>query len=122
MIMKQFIIALVLLVSFQSNAQSWDAKFEDAQFQHFTNNYSAYTRDVRRSDGTVFSMDDYELISDRCLSKEGIFRLELSDDQLTIRVYLLEWIDQYTIDWLFTEARPTLDHQLRIHAPVAFSF
>ncbi len=122
MIMKRFIIALVLLVSFQSNAQSWGAKFEDAQYQHFTNNFSAYTREVKRTHDNIFSMDDFELISDRCLSKEGIFRLELSDDQSTITVYLLEWIDQFTIDWLFTEASPTLDNQLRIHAPVQFTF
>lgn len=119
--MKNLIIAIVLLFTFTSQAQSWDAKAENAQFQNRVNNYAAYTREVKKVSG-LFSADDFTLIENRCISKEGIFKLELSDDQSTITVYFLEWIDQWTIDWLFSEANPALAHSLRIHPKVAYTF
>ncbi len=120
--MKKFIAAIILFVSFQSYAQSWEAKYEDALFQHTTNNFQAFSREVSRRQGALFSEDDFNLIENRCLTKDGIFRLEYSDDQSTITVYYIEWIDSFTIDWLFTEASPSLDQQIRIHSPIPYTF
>lgn len=119
--MKNLFIAIFLLFTFTSQAQSWDAKAENAQFQNRVNNYAAYTREVKKVSG-LFSLDDFTLIQNRCQTKEGIFKLELSDDKSTITVYLLEWIDQWTIDWLFSEASPQLANSLRIHPEVVYNF
>ena len=120
--MKKFIAAIILFVSFQSHAQSWEAKFEDALFQHNVNNFEAFSREVSRPQGVLFTEDDFNLIKNRCLTKDGIFRIEFSDDKSIITVYYLEWIDTFTIDWLFTEASPTLDQQIRIHSQVPYTF
>jgi hydroxymethylbilane synthase len=59
-------------------------------------------------------LSEFELISKRCLSKEGIFKLELSTDKTTITVFFLNWIDQFTINWLFTEAAPDINNKIKI--------
>ena len=119
--MKNLFIAIFLLLTFSSQAQSWGAKSENAQFQVRVNNHSAYTSIVKKTQG-LFTQDDFDLINDRCLTKEGVFRLDMSQDKSTITVYYIDWIDQVTIDWLFTEASPTLAHKLRIHPKVDFTF
>jgi hypothetical protein len=119
--MKSLIIAAFLLFTFSSQAQSWSAKAENAQFEVNVNNWSAYSCEVKLTQG-VFSDDDFQLVSDRCLTKEGVFRLELSGDKSTITVYFLEWIDHWTINWLFTEGNPSLENRLRIHPKTQFTF
>jgi hypothetical protein len=119
--MKSLVIAIFLLFTFSSQAQSWGAKLENAQFQVHVNDYLAFSSEVKKTQG-LFTDDDFNLISDRCLTKEGVFRLSLSADKSTITVYFLEWIDQWTINWLFTEANPALDHKLRIHQKTEFTF
>lgn len=119
--MKSLVIAIFLLFTFNSQAQSWEAKMENAQFQTRVNNYLAYSCEVKKTQG-LFTDDDFDLISNRCLSKEGIFRLVFSQDKSTITVYYLEWIDHWTINWLFSEASPDLSHKLRIHPSTEFNF
>ena len=114
-------ITAIALFSFGSQAQSWEAKMEDAQFQNRVNNYAAYTSEVKKTQG-IFTDNEFNQVLDRCITKDGIFRLELSEDYSTITVYYLDWIDQWTINWLFTEASPTLDPKLRIHQKVEFEF
>lgn len=118
---NSLITVLFFLFTFSSQAQSWNAKLENAQYQTRVNNHSAYTREVKKTQG-LFSDDEFGLISDRCLTKEGVFRLEISSDKSTITVYSLEWIDHVTINWLFTEASPELNHTLRIHPKEEFIF
>lgn len=118
---NSFIAILFLLFTFNSQAQTWASKAENAQFQTRVNNYLAYSREVKKTQG-VFTDDDFDLISNRCLTKEGIFRLEISQDKSTITVYFLEWIDLFTVNWLFTEANSALKYKLRIHPEVEFTF
>lgn len=118
---NSLITALFFLFAFGSQAQTWEAKSESARFQIRVNNYSAYSREVTKTQG-VFSHDDFELISNRCLKKEGVFRLDISSDKSTITVYSLEWIDHLTINYLFTEANPALNYALRIHPKIEFTF
>ena len=119
--MKSLVIAIFLILTFNSQAQSWEAKIENAQFQTRVNNHTAYSREVKKTQG-VFTNDDFELISNRCLEKEGVFKLSLSSDKSTITVFFLEWIDHWTINWLFTEASPNLSNKLRIHPKTEFTF
>lgn len=119
--MKNLFIVIFLLFTSSSQAQSWGAKLENAQFQNRVNNHLAYTSQVKKTLG-LFTKDDFELISNRCLTKEGVFKLEITQDKSTIIIYYLDWIDQWTINWLFTEANPELDHKLRIHPKVEFTF
>ena len=119
--MKNLFIAFFLLFTFSSHAQSWGAKVENAQFETRVNNRIAYSSEVKKTQG-LFNDDDLQIISNRCLTKDGVFRLTLSADKSTITVYYLDWIDQWTINWLFTEANPTLAHKLRIHPKVEFNF
>jgi hypothetical protein len=119
--MKNLFIVALLLFTFSSQAQTWGAKIENAQFQNSVNNHLAYTSEVKKTQG-IFSDDDFQLISNRCLTKEGVFKLDISQDKSTIYIYYLDWIDQWTINWLFTEANPALDHKLRIHPGVEFTF
>lgn len=119
--MKNLFIAIFLLFTFTSQAQSWGAKSENAQFQTRINNHTAYSSEVKKVSG-LFSDNDFQLIKNRCLTKEGVFKLDMSQDKSTIIVYYLDWIDQWTINWLFTEANPELDHSLRIHPKVEFTF
>lgn len=119
--MKNLFIAIFLLFTFSSQAQTWGAKLENAQFQIRINNHSAYTSEVKKVQG-LFSENDFQLISDRCLSKEGVFKIDISQDKSTLIVYYLDWIDQWTINWLFTEANPELNYKLRIHPKVVFNF
>jgi len=119
--MKNLVIALFLLCTFNSQAQSWEAKIENAQFQVKHNNYSAYSCVVKKNQG-LFSDDDFERISKRCLTKDGIFRVALSQDKSMITVFYLDWIDHWTINWLFSEASPALKNTLRIHPQTEFSF
>ena len=119
--MKSLIIATFVLFTFSSQAQSWAAKAENAQFEVNVNNWSAYSCEVKLNQG-LFTDDDFQLVSDRCLTKDGILRLALSSDKSTITVYFLEWIDHWTINWLFSEGSPTLENRLRIHPKAAFTF
>lgn len=119
--MKSLVIAIFLLFTFSSQAQSWAAKQENAHFQMNVNNYLAYTSEVKKTQGE-FTDDDFDLILNRCLTKEGVFKLSLSEDKSTITVYYLEWIDHWTIHWLFSEANPELKTKLRIHPKVEFTF
>lgn len=112
--MKNLVIVLFLLCTFNSQAQSWDAKWENALFQIMHQNVLAYKSEVKKNVG-VFTDDDFQLVTDRCLTKDGVFRLELSDDKSTITVYFLEWIDHWTINWLFSEGSPALENKLRIY-------
>lgn len=119
--MKNLFIVFFLLFTFSSQAQTWAAKLENAQFQNRVNNYTAYTCEVKKTQG-LFTEAEFELVSDRCLTKDGIFKLSLSQDKATIIIYYLEWIDHWTINWLFSEASPTLVSKLRIHPQVEFTF
>lgn len=119
--MKSLIISIFLLFAVSSQAQSWGAKIEDARFQTRVNNYLAYSCEVKKTQG-LFTDDDFDLVSNRCLTKDGVFRLTLSQDKSTITVYFLEWIDHWTINWLFTEASPDLNYKLRIHEQTEFIF
>jgi hypothetical protein len=118
--MKSLIILTFVLFSFGSQAQSWAAKAENAQFEINVNNVLAYTSEVKLTQG-VFTDDEFELVSDRCLTKDGVFRMELSTDKSTITIYYLEWIDHWTINWLFTEGSPSLENRLRIHPKTEFT-
>lgn len=119
--MKSLLIATILFFTFSSQAQSWGAKLENAQFQTRVNNHTAYSAEVKKTQG-LFTDDDFDLISDRCLTKEGVFKLALSSDKSTITVFFLDWIDHWTINWLFTEGNPALDGKLRIHPKTDFTF
>lgn len=119
--MKNLIISAFLLFAFNSQAQSWAAKLENAQYQVRVNNYTAFTREVKSTQGP-FSENEFNLISNRCLSKEGIFKLELSPEKTTITVYFLNWIDQFTINWLFTEAVPEINQKMKILPEVEYTF
>jgi hypothetical protein len=114
-------IIFLLCVTGLAQAQSWDAKYENASFENRVNGYEAYTSEVKKVSGE-FSKDEYSAIRNRCETKEGIFKLELSSDKTTIVIYYLSWIDQVTINWLFTEAVPELTLSLRIHPKVNFNF
>lgn len=119
--MKNIFIALFLLFAYNAQAQSWDAKLEDAQFQVRVNDYTAYTSTVFLSE-RFFTDDEFNRIQERCLPKEGIFKLELSPDKNIITVYLLNWIDEFTINWLFTEAVPDLENELNISPQEPYKF
>jgi len=89
--MKKLIIPTVLfLLSFSVDAQSWDAKLENAQFQTSVNNHLAFSSEISKNQG-VFTDEDFLRVSERCLTKEGVFKLELSDDNSSIKVYFLDW-------------------------------
>ena len=110
-----------MLLACNSEAQSWAAKAENAQFEVNVNNWSAYSCEVKLNQG-LFTDDDFQLVSDRCLTKDGIFRLDMSPDKSTITIYFLEWIDHWTINWLFSEGSTALENRLRIHPKVEFTF
>lgn len=119
--MKNLIISVFLIFAFNSQAQSWAAKLENAQFQVRVNNYTAHTSEVKATQGT-FSDNEFDLISNRCLSKEGIFKLDLSPEKTTITVYYLNWIDEFTINWLFTEAVPDINRKMKILPKEDYTF
>lgn len=119
--MKNLFIAIFLLFTFSSQAQSWDAKIENAQYQNRVNDNFVYTSEVTKSQG-LFTDDDFELIRNRCLTKDGVFKLDFSQDKSIIVVYYLDWIDDWTINWLFTEANPDLEELLEIQPKVVFTF
>lgn len=119
--MKSLIIATFVLFTVSSQAQTWAAKAENAQFEVNVNEWSAYSCEVKLNEG-LFSDNDFLLVSERCLTKDGIFRLDLSSDKSTITVYFLEWIDHWTINWLFSEGSPALENKLRIHPKSDFTF
>ena len=103
------------------NAQSWDAKYESAHFENRVNGHDAFTSEVKKLSGE-FTKEEYNAIRNRCETKEGVFKLDISSDKTTIYVYYLNWIDQVTINWLFTEAVPEMEFSLRIHEKVTFNF
>ena len=109
------------MFTFSSQAQSWDAKSENAQFQIRVNNHTAYSSEIKKLAG-LFTKSDFELIQNRCLTKEGVFRLDISQDKSTITVYYLDWIDNWTINWLITEASSELAHTFRFHSKTEFTF
>ena len=120
--MKYF-AAIVFLLSMTgiTNAQSWESKYENAHFENRVNGHEAYTSIVKKIAGE-FTKAEFNSIQNRCQTKEGVFRVEISDDKSTITIYYLNWIDQVTINWLFTEAVPELESSLRIHEKVVFTF
>lgn len=120
--MKTFfsIIVLLLATGF-TNAQTWESKFESAHFENRVNGHAAFSSEVKKVSGT-FTHPEYNAIRNRCATKEGVFKLEISADQTTITIFYLNWIDQVTINWLFTEAVPELELSLRIHQKVSFNF
>ncbi|MFK7785369.1 MAG: hypothetical protein AB8B56_09645 [Crocinitomicaceae bacterium] len=120
--MKKLIIPIVLfLLSYSADAQSWDAKLENAQFQTRVHNHLAFSSEISKNQG-IFTDEDFDLVSDRCLTKEGVFKLELSDDKSSIKVYFLDWIDQWTINWLFIEGNSEFEGKLRINQKIKFTF
>lgn len=114
-------VVFLLLVTGFTNAQSWESKFENAQFENRVNGHEAYTSEVKKVSGE-FTKAEFNLILNRCETKEGVFKMDISDDKSTITIYYLNWIDQVTINWLFTEAVPELENTLRIHQKVSYTF
>ena len=67
--MKNLLIATFLLFTFGSQAQSWAAKQENAQYQNRVNNLEVYTSEVKIAQaGETFSKGDFDLIQNRCLT------------------------------------------------------
>ena len=101
--MNYLISIFILVISFTSYSQSWEAKLENAQFRNRVHNNKAFSCQVTKINGT-FTSEEFELIERKCLIKEGIFKMTLSSDERTITLGYLDWIDQLTIQLLFNEA------------------
>ncbi len=120
--MKSFFSIIVLLVATGfTHAQTWESKYESANFENRVNGHDAFSSEVKKVFG-AFTHPEYNAIRSRCETKEGVFKLEISADLTTITVFYLNWIDQVTINWLFTEAVPELELSLRIHQKVNYDF
>ncbi len=120
--MKELLTTIYMFFTIFSQSQTWSSKLENAMFQNRINNVNVYTSEVKKIQGELFTISDFNFISEKCLTKEGIFKLDISEDRSTIIVYFLEWIDQVTINWVFTEANYELNNKLRIHQKMDYSF
>ena len=94
--MKAFFLLIALLASFISFSQSESQKYEDAYFQVQHKNESAFLTTIK-SPNLAFTKAEFREIKDTMLKKEGIFKVEIVENDFVINVYHLSYIEVETI-------------------------
>lgn len=87
--MKRLLITLFVAVPFSFFAQeniSDDAKYENALFQHTALNKQAVSTSVSVIN-TAFTDDEFRRLKKDLMTKDGIFKVELTDLNRTVKVY-----------------------------------